>query len=175
MKKSIGPVVLSLSVLGCGSVQVKDYANVQPKLQLESYLNGKLEAQGIVSDRGGRVTRHFNCTMEGSWTTSGEGVLKEVFTWSDGEIQHRTWKLRKTADGEYVGTAEDVVGEARGQASGNAFHWTYTLRVPVKGKTFDIAVDDWMYLVTDKVLINKSKLSKFGFDVGEVTLSMRKL
>jgi hypothetical protein len=31
-----------------------------------------------------------------------------------------------------------------------------------------------MYLMDDKVMLNKARMSKFGLDVGEVTLSFQK-
>jgi hypothetical protein len=38
----------------------------------------------------------------------------------------------------------------------------------------DVQFDDWMYLVTDKVMLNKAAMSKFGVQLGEVTLSFTK-
>ena len=37
-----------------------------------------------------------------------------------------------------------------------------------------VQFDDWMYLMNDKVLLNKAEMSKFGFKLGEVTLSFVK-
>jgi hypothetical protein len=45
------------------------------------------------------------------------------------------------------------------------------LRVPVDGKTYDVDIDDWMFLVDGKVMLNRSVMTKFGFRVGEITLS----
>ena len=75
------------------------------------------------------------------------------------------------ADGRYTGTADDVIGVAQGQARGNAFYWTYTLSLPVDGSVYEVRFDDWMYLMTDKVMLNKATMSKFGVKLGEVTLS----
>jgi len=55
-----------------------------------------------------------------------------------------------------------VIGTAQGQARGNAFHWTYTLRLPVDGSVYEVQFDDWMYLMTDKVMLSKATMSKFG-------------
>ena len=60
---------------------------------------------------------------------------------------------------------------ATGQERGNAFNWTYTLALPVDGKVYNVDFDDWMYLVNDRVMLNKAVMSKFGFRLGEVTLS----
>ncbi|MBL8459224.1 MAG: DUF3833 family protein, partial [Zoogloea sp.] len=32
----------------------------------------------------------------------------------------------------------------------------------------------WMFLMDDRVMLNRSVMSKFGFHLGEVTLSFRK-
>jgi hypothetical protein len=66
------------------------------------------------------------------------------------------------------------VGEAQGETRGNTFHWAYTLNLPVDGRVFEVQFDDWMYLMTDQVMLNKAAMSKFGVRLGEVTLSFVK-
>ena len=101
-------------------------------------------------------------------------MLDEVFTYSDGTKDRRIWTLKRTADGRYTGTAADVLGLASGEEKGNAFRWGYTLKLPVDGKIIEVQFDDWMYLMDDKVMLNKAEMSKFGFKLGEVTLSFVK-
>ena len=111
--------------------------------------------------------------MECSWK-GNEGVLDEAFTYSDGTTQRRIWRLTKHADGHYTGTADDVVGTARGQTQGNAFRWGYTLALPVDGKVYHVDFDDWMYLIDERVMLNRATMSKFGVRLGEITLSFTK-
>lgn len=59
-------------------------------------------------------------------------------------------------------------------AHGNALQWKYTLRLPVDGKTYEVHFDDWMYLMNDDVMLNKSEMRKFGFKLGEVVIAFRK-
>jgi hypothetical protein len=42
----------------------------------------------------------------------------------------------------------------------------------VDGKVVEVDFDDWMYLVDDKVMLNRSFMSKYGFHLGEVTLTL---
>jgi hypothetical protein len=102
------------------------------------------------------------------------GTLDEHFTYSDGTKQRRVWTLKKIGDNRYIGTASDVIGEASGATGGNAFNWRYTLALPVDGKTYHVSFDDWMFMMDDKVMLNRAVMSKFGFRLGEVTLSFRK-
>ena len=81
------------------------------------------------------------------------------------------WTIRKLPDGRYSGTASDVVGEASGQAAGNALNWRYTLALPVDGRVWHVDFDDWMYLMDDRVMLNRAVMSKFGIRLGEVLLS----
>ena len=74
----------------------------------------------------------------------------------------------------YSGQAGDVIGTADGQAAGNALRWSYTLRLPVDGRDIDVQFDDWMYLMDERVMLNKAVMSKFGIRLGEVTLSFYK-
>nr|WP_315488802.1 DUF3833 domain-containing protein [uncultured Rhodoferax sp.] len=158
---------------GCASHNIAQYANEQPTLDLQQYFNGTLDAYGVFTDRSGAVVKRFTVLMQCTWT-GDQGVLDEQFTYSDGTKQTRIWRLTKTGDGRFVGRADDVVGEAQGESRGNAFHWTYTLRLPVDNSVYDVQFDDWMYLMTDKVMLNKATMSKFGVRLGEVTLSFTK-
>ena len=119
------------------------------------------------------MARRFTVVMDCHWQ-GNEGVLDEAFSYSDGSTERRIWRLTKHANGRYSGRADDVVGEAQGQTAGNAFHWSYTLRLPVDGTTYDVQLDDWMFLVDDKVLLNRATMSKWGVQLGDLTLSFTK-
>ena len=163
----------SAVLAGCASPQVSDYAQQRPKLELDRYFNGRIRAHGIFQKRGGEVVRRFTVVMDCHWE-GNQGVLDEAFSYSDGSTQRRVWRLTKLADGRYTGRADDVVGEAKGQESGNAFRWNYTLRLPVDGKEYDVQFDDWMFLIDERVMLNSATMSKFGITLGEVLLSFTK-
>ncbi|WP_067867388.1 DUF3833 domain-containing protein [Neptuniibacter marinus] len=155
------------------AVNIDQYEENQPVLDLSEFFDGHLEAYGIVQDYKGKVSRRFRADILGQWD-GDNGVLDELFFFTDGEEEHRCWQLSKQGN-NYTGTAGDVIGRAEGQVAGNALNWKYTLSVPVKGKTWKINLNDWMYLVDDKNLINRAKMYKFGLEVGQVTLYIRKV
>jgi len=163
----------ALTLGGCASQNIDQYRTEKPELDLKQYFNGTLDAYGVFTDRSGAVVKRFTVVMNCRWQ-GNEGVLDEDFTYSDGTTQKRVWRLTKLPDGKYTGTAGDVIGTAQGQARGNAFYWTYTLSLPVDGNVYEVRFDDWMYLMTDKVMLNKATMSKFGVKLGEVTLSFTK-
>jgi hypothetical protein len=171
MKKLLVPFAFLLS--GCSAIEVHDYAATSPALDLKQFFNGDLRAYGMLQDRSGRMTRRFSATLQGSW--QGEtGTLVEHFVFDDGSEQDRTWTLQHLGDGRYRGSAGDVVGEASGAAAGSVFSWQYQLDVPWRDDSIVVNLDDWLYLVDEAHLLNRTTLSKFGFRVGELTLVIEK-
>lgn len=156
-------------LMGCSSTQVQDYKNEKPKLVLEDYLRGNLEAHGFFQDRSGLIVKRFKVLMKCTWK-GNLGTLEEDFDYSDGTKSRRVWTIKKVGEGKYTGTASDVIGEAQGESAGYAFRWKYTLDLPVGQKTYHVQFDDWMYLMNNDIMINKSKMNKFGIYLGEVTL-----
>ena len=171
-------VGLSAGLLtGCAGPQINEYALEKPVLDMRKYFNGTLDAYGVFTDRSGKVVKRFTVVMTCSWEgPPGQevGVLDEDFTYADGTKDRRIWTLKRTPDGRYTGTAADVLGQANGEEKGNAFRWGYTLKLPVDGKVIEVQFDDWMYLMNDKVMLNKAEMRKYGFKLGEVTLSFVK-
>jgi hypothetical protein len=168
---------VTMGLFACSSPSVTQYANEKPNLDLSEYFNGTIDAYGIFTDRSGEVKKRFTVLLVAQWKVlDGKkvGTLDESFEYSDGTKQKRIWTLTETAPGKYIGMADDVVGDALGESAGNALNWTYTLALPVDGTVYHVQFNDWMYLVTPKVMLNKAKMSKFGIDLGEVTLSFYK-
>ena len=176
MKLSRRLLALGLAALlaGCAAPTPVDYAAEKPALDLKTYFNGELVAHGIFTDRAGKVARRFTVQMTGTWN-GGQGTLDERFTYSDGKTERRVWRLTDEGGGRWTGRADDVVGVAEGRSAGNALNWKYTLSLPVDGKVYEVQFDDWMYLMDEQVMLNKAQMSKFGFHLGEVTLSFTKL
>ena len=162
-----------LIVAGCSSVQVDDYADNKPVLDPQTFFDGQLSAHGVIKDRGGKVIRYFNVDIKAYWR-DGIGTLEEDFVFDDGEQDRRVWTLTPSGKGRYIGTAGDVVGDGQVSIAGNSMFLDYVLRIPYGDGTLDLRIDDRMYLVSPDVLINESRMIKFGFDVGEILLVIRR-
>jgi hypothetical protein len=160
----------AIGLAGCAGPVVQDYADQKPTLDLKTYFSGIVDAWGMFTDRNGKVVKRFTVEMKCQWN-NGEGILDEDFVYSDGKSEKRVWKLTDKGNGSFTGTAGDVVGIAVGQAKGNAFNWSYTLALPVDGSVINVQMDDWMYLMNDRVMLNKARMTKLGIHLGDVTLS----
>jgi hypothetical protein len=158
----------------CGGNSLDLYSETLPKADIKEYFNGPVKAWGIVQDWRGRVVNRFDIDMVGTWE-GDTGTLTENFTYYDGKKQQRIWTIKKLADGSYEGTAGDILDKATGNASGSAVRWHYVMDLPVDDTTYRLTFDDWMWVMNDGVLINRSYLKKFGITVSELTIFMKKM
>lgn len=167
--------VLLIVATGCSAIDINQYADNQPRIDVASYFQGNTRGWGIVQNRSGEVTRQFVVDIVGTVNETGELVLTEDFTWNDGERSRRIWTISETAESTYAGRADDIIGAARGVSAGNALNWKYDMSLEVDGSIWRIHFDDWMFLQDDNVLLNRAMMSKFGLRVGEVTIAFKKI
>ena len=166
-------LIATLLLTSCSRVDVASYANETPRLDLREYFAGHVKAWGMFQDRKGQVVKRFTVDING--TVKGDTLtLDEDFLYSDGTTQKRIWTLTAGPHGTWSGTAADVIGTAEGRVVGNSLHWQYVLRLPVDDSEYDMHMDDWMYLIDQDTLVNRTSMSKFGVEFGEVTLFFRK-
>lgn len=162
-------LVFSLTfVTGC-TMDPEQFKDTGPKLKIEEYFLGETRAWGIFEDRFGKLRRQFvvdiTGTMEGD-----ELVLDERFDYADGEKDRRVWRIRKLDEHSYEGRADDIIGVAKGASYGNALNWSYDLDLAIGDNKVRVHFNDWMYLQPDGVLMNRARVTKWGFEIGEVTL-----
>lgn len=173
MMRTLLAAVCFAILASCGSVSVSEYAADKPAFDLREYFNGKVDGWGAIQDRSGKITKRMYVEMTCTWA-GDVGTFDERFTNSDGTKETRVWTIRKNGN-RYTGTAADVVGEAKGEAAGNAFRWQYVLDAKRDGGgTIELDMDDWMWLLDTKTVMNRTGFSKFGIKFGEVSFFFRK-
>ena len=149
------------------------YKDEKPLFNVSDFFKGKIYALGIVQDRSGKVINRFKVDIKAK-SLNGVTTLDESFDYSDGAKSKRVWTLKEIGPSNYVGNAGDVIGDATGQVAGNAFYFQYMLKLPVGDKIYDVKFVDWMFLLDKKTLLARSYMSKWGIDLGEVTIVMMK-
>ena len=154
-------------------MDISKFRENTPKFVFEEYFLGDITAWGLFHDRFGNLKRTFRVEMNGK-LDGNKMILDEKFFYDDGEKSRRIWTVNINGDDTYTGTADDVVGLAKGIASGNALNWSYDLILNIKNSNVKVSFDDWMFLQDKGVLINRAELSKFGINLGVVTISFLK-
>lgn len=159
------------SLAGFAAQRPEDYAG-GPRLDPTRHLAGPLAMEGILYGPTGRVVSRFVAQAEGRWN-GPTGTLTEDFTYDSGARQSRAWALTLGPDGRITGTAPDIVGQATGRAEGSALVLRYRIKLEPQAGGHVLSVTDWMYLLDNGTLMNRSEFRKFGVKVAELVATIR--
>ena len=166
-------LLIILLFTGCSQTDMKEFQNNTPKLDLFNFFEGKTIAYGIFEDRFGNLKRQFRVNIVGK-INNQTLTLDEDFLYDDGEQAKRIWKIEKKIDNTqkvtYEGKADDIEGKASGSISGNALNWSYDIYLNIKGSNIKVHFNDWIYKQSEDLAINRAYVSKFGINIGSVTL-----
>ena len=158
----------------CSKRGIETLDNRTPPLRLEEFFQGETIAWGIFEDRFGNLRRQFRVNITG--TVEGDTLtLDEHFLYDDGEKDNRVWTITNLGTGEdglihYEGRAADIDGSAKGRIAGNALNWIYDIDLQMGEKQLGVRFNDWIYQQDENVAINRAYVSKFGIEIGSVTL-----
>ena len=151
-----------------------DYTALEPRIDIRKHLSGPIRCEGVIYGPMGRVSSRFTADMEGRWD-GNRGTLAEHFIYDSGTKQDREWRLTLGNDGRVTAEADDLLGKGTGQQDGAALHLNYTIQLPESAGGHALQVTDWMYLVDDKTIVNRSQFRKFGVKVAELVATMRRV
>lgn len=144
-----------------------------PEFKLEEFFNGRCTAYGVFENRKGKVINQFKVAITGE--VKGDTlILDEDFIYLDGKTDKRLWEIKILPDGRYEGTTNGVVGKATGKREGNSFNWVYVFDLPVGDKSYKLKFDDYMFQLDNNVMVNRAFVTKWGINIGSVTLSFYK-
>ncbi|MCV6594651.1 MAG: DUF3833 domain-containing protein [Silicimonas sp.] len=151
----------------------EDYAT-GPSFDLREHLNGAIACDGVIYGPTGRVSSRFTAEFDARWE-GNEGRMTERFFYDSGTVQDREWHLSLGAGGAITARAEDLVGPGQGVQSGSGVRLAYRIRLPESAGGHVLDVVDWMYLLENGTIVNRSQFRKFGIKVAELVATMRPL
>ena len=160
-------------VFGFAAQVPSDYSGKGPVFDLRRHLDGPILCEGVIYGPTGRVTSRFVADFEARWD-GNVGVMTERFRYDSGATQDREWRLTLGNDGTIRAEAPDVVGIGRGRAEGSALQLNYRLKLGEAEGGHVLAVNDWMYLMENGTIMNRSQFTKFGIKVAELVATMRR-
>lgn len=158
--------------LGFQAQSPDDYAGHGPAFDIRERLRGALACDGVIYGPTGRVSARFVARMHATWD-GDTGTMTEHFRYDSGAVQDRAWVLKVGPDGRITATAPDLVGTGRGVQKGAGVMLRYTIRLPDSSGGHALRVTDWMYLMENGTIINRSEFRKFGVRVAELVATMR--
>ncbi|MEO1703966.1 MAG: DUF3833 domain-containing protein [Pseudomonadota bacterium] len=152
--------------------QPSDYATAGPQFDIRQHLQGPILCEGVIYGPTGRVTSRFVADFDAHWE-GNTGIMKETFRYDTGRVQDREWRLTLGNDGTIKADADDLVGTGNGRQEGNAVQLNYNIKLPDESGGHVLNTTDWMYLVENGTIMNRSQFRKFGIKVAELVATMR--
>ena len=150
----------------------EDYADHGPNFDIREHLNGPLLCEGVIYGPTGRVSSRFVAEFFAEWD-GNTGIMREKFRYDSGEVQNREWRLQVDDAGKIKADADDLVGTGKGRQSGSSVKLEYNIQLTESAGGHVLSVVDWMYLLENGVIMNRSQFRKFGFKVGELVANIR--
>ena len=167
-------LILKARLTGFASQPLRDFAAASPGFDPKRDLAGPMLCEGVVYGPTGRVAARFVARMDGRWS-GDKGVLTEHFRYDTGVEQDREWRLTIGKDGSLRTEADDLVGAGSGQTAGPVLRLWYRLRLPATAGGHVVDVTDWLYLMDNGTIMNRSRFTKWGIPVGELVATIRKV
>ncbi len=151
-----------------------EYDGAAPAFDIREVLNGPLTCEGVIFGPTGRVTSRFVADFHAEWEGDA-GRMTEHFRYDSGETQDREWRLTIEPSGNIRAEADDLVGVGRGRQAGPGVCLKYSIRLPEGAGGHVLDAIDWMYLVENGTIINRSQFRKFGIKVAELVATIRRV
>ena len=156
------------------SQKPEDLAGKGPEFELREHLKGPILCEGVIFGPTGKVSSRFTADMHATWD-GNVGVMTEHFRYDSGDTQDRAWRLTLGNDGAIKAEADDVVGTGTGQQTGAGVQLKYKIKLPEASGGHVLDAVDWMYLVDNGTIINRSQFRKAGIKVAELVATMRRV
>lgn len=165
-------IVLGRRRLGFASQRPDGFAATTPVFDIRHVLAGPLLSEGVIHGPTGRLAARFVARMQGDWDGT-TGRLAEDFHYAGGARQRREWRIVIGEDGAFTATADDIIGIAKGRQVGAAVRLRYRIRLSAASGGHVLDVTDWMYLMENGTIMNRSEMRKFGIRVAELVATIR--
>ncbi len=159
-------------LIGFSTQRPADFKGQGPQFDPRTHLSGPILCEGVIYGPLGRISSRFVADMHGTWDAN-RATLKEKFTYDTGAVQNREWRLTFGNDGAIRAEADDLVGQGSGRIEGPAVQMRYRIRLPAANGGHVLDVVDWMYLMPNGTIMNRSQFRKFGIKVAELIATMR--
>jgi hypothetical protein len=171
---TIALVLIRRHFFGFMAQKPSDYKDVGTAFDIREALNGDIQCEGVVYGPLGRVNTRFVALMHAKWD-GNVGSMTEEFTYDTGETLSREWQLTVTDDTHFSATAADIIGTGVGVQMGSGVQLKYTLVLAEDAGGHALNVTDWMYMMGNDTIMNRSQMYKYGVKVAELVATMRKV
>ena len=162
-------VLLAVGLFGCSEAPpAEELRATTPVIDPIRFFTGHVRSWGVMEDRSGRPTSIVNTDCTGEADGDTLRMTQRLTIGQDSPVT-RVWQMRRVGTDRYEATANDMVGTAAGDASGRAFHWTWTLATSPGNDLQNGSLEQWWYLLEDGSMLNRTTIRKLGVTLAQVS------
>ncbi len=163
-------LVLAAGLCACTQpMPIASFAGPGPQLEPVRFFTGHVRSWGVFEGRSGAPTGTLSTDCQGTLEPGGSLHMVQRLTYGDGKTMTRDWHMRRIAPGRFEATANDMVGTGHGESAGRAFHLRWVLASQPGDPLANVRMNQWMYLMDNGAIVNRTTISRLGVIVAEAT------
>ncbi len=160
---------------GCATpLKPAAFTNAGPAFNPLKFFTGHVTSWGVEEARSGQPIAIVTTDCTGTATGPNRIRMVQVLHVGNAPPQTRIWQFKQTGPHQFIATANDMSGTARGTAGGPEFHWHWVLESHPGNPLENITMAQWMYEMPDGSVVIRTVASKLGIRLVEVTEQFRK-
>ena len=167
---SLSYLILLLTFLtSCASLNPVSFANETPNLDPVGFFGGRTTSTGVIENAKGKPIDRIKTSTSGT-VKDGKLYIEQDLITEGKNTNHRSWSLKQIDEHHVHANSTDMDGTAKGLLYGNAFSWTYRMKLKNRKFLKHVRMQQNMYLMPGgNTLIIRSVIRKFGFTVAQIT------
>ncbi len=151
---------------------INKYSNFK-NLKFEEFFSGKVIAKGnLIVFYPKKTFKNLYVVFQGIFK-DGQLSLSEKYIENDKEII-RNWVFKKKSNNLFVGSEKNVIGKITVNIEKNHLKMKYRFKLLIWKFTVSVLINDYMFLINDKEIVNTTYVSKFGINLAKVVLLYKK-
>lgn len=172
IKKILASAIILLIATACaGNPKPLASENIRP-FDIVDYFDGKINGHGVI-ERSDRIVDRFDMVVEANFK-NGVLTLDETFLFDKTKPYRRVWSMREIEPGVWSATADNVKGTTKIIVRDGVVTMNYLADFPYNDGFITLRFNQRLFSMENGMVLNRSRLSKFGVSVGTVTVIFRK-
>jgi hypothetical protein len=170
----VGLLLAALLVSGCSKpLAIQNFAgsgNFNPLV----FFSGHVTSWGVLENRDGAPVGIITTDCEGIPDGTKRLRMVQVLDRKGQPANTRTWQMAQTGPQSFTASANDMAGVAKGNAAGRVFQWHWILQNSPGNATENVTMTQWMYQMDPNTVMIRTRVSKLGITVLQVSEVFRK-
>ena len=148
------------------------YSNFK-NLNFEKFFSGKVIAKGnLIVFFPKKIIKNLYVVFQGVFKND-ELKLSEKYFVND-NVTIRKWLFKKKSNSLFIGSEKNVKGDITVNIEKNYLKMKYNFKLIIWRFTITVLINDHMFLINDKEIVNTTYVSKFGINLAKVILLYKK-